>query len=135
MNMKQWLGRARFIDRELQALRDARRKTFEGLTNITQNYCSDGAQTTPNPHKLDRLIELNDMIDRKETELTVARLEIMTAIMKVPSGNQRAVLMAYFINGKTLENIGVENGYSARNAQNVRNRGVRWLAENMAEVP
>jgi hypothetical protein len=43
--------------------------------------------------------------------------------------------MAYFINGKTLENIGVENGYSARNAQNVRNRGVRWLAGNMAEVP
>lgn len=135
MNAKQWLSRARFIDRELQALRDARRKTFDSLTNITQNYNSDGAQTTPNPHKLDRLIELNDMIDRKETELIAARLEIMTAIMKVPSGNQRAVLMAYFINGKTLENIGVENGYSARNAQNVRNRGVRWLSENMADVP
>ena len=38
MNAKQWLGRARFIDRELKALKREKQKTLDDLTKITQSY-------------------------------------------------------------------------------------------------
>lgn len=129
-NAKQWLGRARSIDRELHALREARRKTFELLTQITQSYTGDGAQSTPDPHKLDRLVELDSLIAQRETELIQTRLEVTQAIICVPSGNQRAVLLSYYVAGKTIEEIAVEIGCSARNVQNLRKRGAFWLEKN-----
>lgn len=132
---RQWLGRARSIDREIIALRNARQEAWDQLTRITQNYESDGAQSTKDPHKLDRIAELSDLIDKKEDALMQARLEITQAIVQVPSGNQRAVLLSYYVGGKTLEQIAVENGCSARNVQNVRKRGIIWIEKNIAEVP
>ena len=104
------MWRARGIEKEIQALRDARQRTFDQLLRITQNYQSDGAQNTKDPHKYDKLSELNDLIDRKETELMQARYEITEVILQIPSGNQRSVLLKYFVGGKTLEEIAVENG-------------------------
>ena len=40
--VKQWLGRARMIDREITALIDAKRETREQLTRITE--ARDGAR-------------------------------------------------------------------------------------------
>ena len=130
-----WMWRARGIEKEIQALRDARQRTFDQLLRITQNYQSDGAQNTKDPHKYDKLSELNDLIDRKETELMQARYEITEVILQIPSGNQRSVLLKYFVGGKTLEEIAVENGCSARNVQNVRKRGLSWIEKNFPEVP
>lgn len=132
---RKWLGRARSIDREITALRSARQEAWDQLTRITQNYTSDGAQTSKDPHKLDKIAELVDLINRKEDELARVRLETMEAIIQVPSGNQRAVLLSYFVAGKTLEEIAVENKCSARNVQNVRKRGILWLEKNYREVP
>lgn len=129
-NAKQWLGRARTIARELQALRETRKTTFEQLTRITQNYTGDGAQSTKDPHKLDRLVEIDSLIDQHETELLQTQLEVTEAIIHVPSGNQRAVLLSYYVAGKTLEEIAVEIGCSARNVQNLRKRGASWLEKN-----
>ena len=56
------MWRARGIEKEIQALRDARQRTFDQLLRITQNYQSDGAQNTKDPHKYDKLSELNDLI-------------------------------------------------------------------------
>ena len=134
-NAKKWLGRSRAITKELAALRAARKETFDQLTSIAQNYSPDGAQMTKNPHKFDRLAELNDLIDKKESELIETRLEITKAIIQVPSGNQRAVLLNYYVAVKTLEQIAVENGCSARNVQNVRTRGIFWIEKNIPEVP
>lgn len=129
-NAKQWLGRARTIGRELAALRETRKTTFEQLTRITQNYTGDGAQSTKDPHKLDLLAEINSLIDQHETELLQTQLEVSEAIVHVPSGNQRAVLFSYYVAGKTLEEIAVEIGCSARNVQNLRKRGASWLEKN-----
>lgn len=132
---RKWLERARAMKRELKALKAARESTFEMLTSITQNYNSDGAQSTKDPHKFDSLVELNHLINQKEDEINEARLEITRAILQVPSGNQRAVLLNYYVAGEKLEKIAEENGCSTRNVQNVRKRGVIWIEKNIADVP
>ena len=58
MTAKQYMNRVRRIDREIEALLHLSETTRESLESITQNYEADGAQSTKNPHKYDRLVEL-----------------------------------------------------------------------------
>lgn len=124
MNAKMWLSRARFIDREIALLQKTKEETRDNLTKITQSYESDGAQTTKDPHKYDRLVELENEIDQKVDELIDTKQEIMNVIFKVEDRNQRQVLISYYIRMMTLEKIAVEMNYSFRQIVNIRRHGI-----------
>ena len=124
MNAKQWLSRARFIDREIALLQKTKEETRDNLTKITQSYESDGAQTTKDPHKYDRLVELENEIDQKVDELIATKLEIMNVMFKVEDRNQRQVLISYYLRMMTLEKIAVEMNYSFRQIVNIRRHGI-----------
>lgn len=131
LTARQWLGRARNISTELESLREVRQSLFESLTKTTQNYCSDGAQKTKDPHKYDRLTELNEIIGEKEKELDKLRLEITETILCVPSGNQRSVLLSYYIAGKTVEAIAERKDCSPRAIRSLKARGEIWVGNTL----
>lgn len=124
MTAKQWLGRARFIDREIALLQKTKAETRDSLTKITQSYESDGAQVSKDPHKFDRLAELESMIDEKVDELTRTKAEIMQVIFRLEDRRQKMVLISYYIRMKTFEQIAVEMNYSFRQITNIRRRGI-----------
>lgn len=124
MNAKQWLGRARYIDREIELLKKTKQETRDNLTKITQSYESDGAQTTKDPHKFDRVAEIDCMIDQKVVELLETKKEILSVIFDVEDRNQKLVLISYYIRMKTLEKIAVEMNYSFRQIINIRRHGI-----------
>jgi DNA-directed RNA polymerase specialized sigma subunit len=124
MTAKQWLGRARFIDREIALLQKTKAETRDSLTKITQSYESDGAQVSKDPHKFDRLAELENMIDDKVDELTRTKAEIMQVIFRLEDRRQKMVLISYYIRMKTFEQIAVEMNYSFRQITNIRRRGI-----------
>lgn len=127
VNAKQWLGRARGINREIDALLNAKAEARDQLLRITQNYSSDGAQSTKDPHKFDRLAELENLIDQKVDELFSVKQEVTEAINKLQDGRQRTVLLSYYVRCKTQEEIAVEIHYSYRNVK-------RWLRSGVAEI-
>ena len=86
--------------------------TRESLETITQNYNSDGAQSTKNPHKFDRLVELESLVDAKIDEQIAMKAETLETIMKLQDRRQRMVLMGYFIEMKTWEQVAVDLNYS-----------------------
>lgn len=102
----------RRIDKEIEALLRLVQRTRESLESITQNYSSDGAQTTKNPHKFDRLIELESMVDQKIDEQIALKAEILSTIMQLDDRRQRIVLMEYYIEMKTWEQVAVDMNYS-----------------------
>jgi DNA-directed RNA polymerase specialized sigma subunit len=124
MTAKQWLGRARYIDREIALLQKTKAETRDSLTKITQSYESDGAQVSKDPHKFDRLAELENMIDDKVDELTRTKAEIMQVIFRLEDRRQKMVLISYYIRMKTFEQIAVEMNYSFRQITNIRRRGI-----------
>lgn len=128
---RKWLGRARSIDREIAALCKAKQEAWDQLTHITQNYTSDGAQSTKDPHKLDRFVELCDSIDKKGEELLEAKSEILDVIAKVKDGRHRTVLLDYYIRGMTLEQIAVEIHTSYRQTKRYHRAGISAI-EKMA---
>ena len=109
---KQYLIRVRSVDKEITALLRLVQKTRESLESITQNYNSDGAQTTANPHRFDRLIELESLVDSKVDEQIALKTEILETITNLKDRRQRLVLMEYYVEMKTWEQVAVDLNYS-----------------------
>lgn len=126
-DVRKWLGRARSIDREIDALLSARREAREQLERITQNYNSDGTQSTKDPHKYDRLVELESLIDQKVDELYAVKAEITKAIEALEDGRQRTVMLDYYVRVRTFEQIAVERHYSYRQT-------IRYHRAGLAEL-
>ena len=82
------------------------------MENTTQNYSSDGAQATKNPHKFDRLVELESLVDSKIDEQIALKAEILGTIMQLDDRRQRLVLMEYYVEMKTFEEVSVDIHYS-----------------------
>jgi len=112
LTAKQYLNRVRRIDKEIAALLRLVQSTRESLETITQNYNSDGAQSTKNPHKFDRLVELESLVDAKIDEQIALKSEILRTIMKLSDRRQRLVLMEYYVEMKSFEEVSVEIHYS-----------------------
>lgn len=114
MNVRQWLGRARSLNREMAALEKAKQDAKDAALRITQNYEADGAQSSKDPHKLDKLVEYIDLLDKKNDELIDAKLEITEAISGLPDSRHRTLLYEYYINGLTWEEVAAKMHYTWR---------------------
>lgn len=112
MTAKQYLNRARRIDKEINALLRLVQTTRDSLESITQNYDSDGATSTKNPHKFDRLVELESVVDSKVDELIALKAEILNTISKLNDNRQRIILTEYYLEMKTWEQVAVDMNYS-----------------------
>ena len=121
---RKWLGRARGINREIETLLNTKKEARDQLLRITQNYSKDGAQSTKDPHKYDRLAELDSLIDQKVDELLEVKAEITKAINTVQDGRQRCVLLSYYVRCMTLEEIAAENHYSYRQTLRTHRAGI-----------
>lgn len=122
-----WLNRARHIDDEIAALEAAKEEARDSVTRITQNYEADGAQTSKDPHKFDRLAELESLIDEKISEQLRAKKEILIEIDKLDNPRLKAVLIDYYVARMTFEQIAVKMNCSFRNVAYMKKRGVQAL--------
>lgn len=118
MTAKQYLYRVRRVDKEITALISLADRTRDSLERITQNYDGDGAQSTKDPHKFDRLAELEDLIDQKIDEQLKLKAETLNTIMQLDNRLHREVLIGHYLNMKTWEQVAVDMGYSWRQIMN-----------------
>lgn len=126
---KQYLNRVRRIDKEISALLRLVQSTRESLESITQNYNSDGAQVTKDPHKFDRLIELEALVDSKVDEQIELKAEILRTIMQLDDRRQRLVLMEYYIEMKTWEQVAVDLNYAFRHVIRLHGMALKALQQ------
>ena len=119
MTVKQWLSRARWINKEIRELSVKEQEARDRLTKITQSYESDGAQMTKDPHKFDRLIEYQSMIDEKLAEQAAIKTEILAVIYQIKDRRQRLVLIGRYFDMKKWEQIAHEMNYSYMNVTRI----------------
>lgn len=125
MNARQWLGRARGIDREIDMLLRAKRETRDRLLKITQSYVKDSVSGTKDPHRFDQLIEIENTIDQRVDALLAAKQEISEAItQKIKDWRQRQVLYCYYVRCISMEQIAVEQKYSYRQVRRFHRAGL-----------
>lgn len=124
MNAKQWLMRARNIDREIDELLTERTEVIARLTSITQKLTGETVQSSKDPHKFDRIVELEFEIDRQIDDLVAVKAEIENGISKLNDGRYREILRLRYISGKTFEEIAVNIGYSYKQTCRLHGRAL-----------
>lgn len=112
MTTRQYLGRVRRIDEDITELLETKVKARETLTRMTQNYRSDGAQCTADPHKFDRLAVFDSLIDELVDQQIAVKAEILTTISKLKDNRLRILIEKYYINLKPWEQVAAEMHYS-----------------------
>lgn len=135
MDARKWLGRARMINREINTLLLTIEESRAQIERITQNYNADGAQSTKDPHKFDRLVELENDIDQKIDELVGIKEEITAAIGRLHDGRHRTVLMDYYVRCMTLEQTAVEMNYSYAHVKRLRAIGISQIQKMSLNEP
>ena len=127
MNAKTWLIRARNIDREIDALIRARDETRGRVMSITQSYTGNAVQSTKDPHKYDRLVELENLIDQKVDELVGVKAEIIRGVERLNDGRYREILLARYVEGLTFEEISVRIKYSYKQTCRLHGRALMMM--------
>lgn len=112
MNARTWLLRARRLDEEIAGLLETRDAEFTRVTSITQKLSGSVVQTSKDPHKYDRLVELEMEIDNAVDELIRVKGEVLSGIMRLEDGRHRKILRLRYVDGKTFEEIAVMIKYS-----------------------
>ena len=131
MNAKQWMKRARRTDEEIERLEEARERLEARLTSVTQSYEGDGVQSTKDPHKFDRIAEIDSMISERKDELKSIVDEILAMINSLPDQLQRIVLISYYINCKTWEQTAVDIGYSYMQVTRINGQALIEVEERL----
>ena len=131
MTAKQYMNRVRRVDKEIQALDRLYQKTRDSVESVTQKYDSDGAQATKNPHKFDRLVELEALIDEKVQEQLNLKAETLLTISKLKDRRQRIVLMEYYLEMKTWEQVAVDIGYTYQHTMRIHGYALKAVSEIM----
>ena len=120
MTVRQWLGRARFIDREIYAKEKALQEARDAAVRITQNYESDGAQSSKDPHKYDKIVEYIDLIREDYQKLYTVKAEITGAINQLEDSRLRTALFNYYVNLMTWEETAVSMHYQWSRMMDIR---------------
>lgn len=121
--------RARNIDREINELLREKEEVRDRVLKITQSYTGDTVQSTKDPHKFDRVVELEMEIDRHIDELVAVKTEILHGIAQLSDGRYREILRLRYLSGKTFEQIAVEMNYSWRHVCTLHGRALLKMEE------
>ena len=124
MTAKQFLNRARRIDREISQLLELQQHTRDRLTNITQTLTADIVSGSHDPHRFDKLAELESDINTKIDELVEVKREIFHLIQQLPTRSHRLVLMSYYLDMRTWEQTAVNMNYSWRQTMRIHGQAL-----------
>lgn len=114
MTAKDWLRRGWQIDQEINSLLRTKQETRDRLTSVTAGYDGESVQGTRDPHKYDRLAELDEKIDQRIDQLVAVKQEIMDAIAQVEDNRYRTLLTERYMEFRTWEQIAVDMNYTWR---------------------
>lgn len=131
MTAKQYMNRVRRVDQEIQMLERMIQKTRDSVESMTQKYDGDGAQATKNPHKFDRLVELEGLVDQKIQEQLTLKTETLLTIGKLKDRRQRMILTEYYLEMKTWEQVAVDIGYSYQHVMRLHGYALKAVSEIM----
>lgn len=127
MNARQWLNRARHIDREIDSLLTEKQRAKERLLQITQSYTRSEAQTSKDPHKMDKLVELENQIDKQVDLLYDTQKEIDAMITRLDKQKHREVLRDYYLSMMTWEKVAVKMNISFQHVMRLRKEAIQEI--------
>ena len=124
MTTKQWLGRATGLNTLLFAIEKSKLAEWEKITKVTAPSDGDVVNSTPDPHKFDRYIELVNQYNTLWDRQIAIKTEIMAAISKLDKPLYITILMNRYVDGMTFPAIAEEVHLSQRHVERLHGRAL-----------
>lgn len=126
MTKKQYLRQGYKIRQEIKIQRDILNELENNLDNVKSfDYSKDKLQgglvqdDTVMIEKINRIIEVKEIIREKETELKRIQANLYLEINRLTNTNEKILLQARYILNETWEQIAERLGYSVRQIHRV----------------
>ena len=117
LTKKEWLKRARIIDKEINQLEIARKEAYEIAISTSVEMSKEkvkGSSGNAMERKLVNYLEYDLQISRQKEKLLEYKAEILEAIASVEDTRYRTLLIAYYVNCKSWEEVAVLMNYGIR---------------------
>ena len=132
--VKAWLMRARRLESRIDQLEEAERSGWERATATTQSPRADAGGRSGVSRKPELYGVLSGAVDAERRRLDAVKAEIVTVVGRVQDNTLAALLMAYYVNGKTWEQVCVDIHYSYKHVvHQLHPRALEILAEILDE--
>lgn len=133
-DVKRWLWRARGVDQEITKSIDMLENTYNRLISATQTLNGMVVSGSHNPHKFDKIAELESDINNKVDELVELKAQTLNVIYNLENRNQRLVLISYYLEMKTWEQTAVDMNYSWRQVMNIHGQALKEVGKILDEM-
>lgn len=133
MTAKEWLKRGWKLDQEIAALERTKQATRERLMSVTAGYDGEPVQGTRDPHRYDRLVELEEKINQRIDQLVAVKREIVDAIAQVPDSRYRTLLTERYVNIRSWWQIAMDMDYSRQHVDRLHSQALKEFAAVMSE--
>lgn len=138
MTVKEWLLKSRTMERELQQLREAKKKAYTlacgGTINSNQEKVQTSRQNTVE-QKFAVYTEYSKQIDERVDRLIEYRGTMLKTINKLDNSKYRTLLIARYINCETWEKIAEDMNYDLRWVYEINKRAIKRLEEDFTPPP
>lgn len=132
--VKEWLKQGRRLKFEIDALKEARQKALNSAVGGAVNYSRERVQSSSENTTERSFADYSDYsveLERRIQELEKHRLDMLRVINAIPdtadSGNgsvYRTLLIEYYINCKTWEEVAENMNYSIRALFRLHTKGL-----------
>jgi len=131
---KRWLKRAWFLDQRINFLMRKHYEEIERVQSITAQLSGMPSSPSKDPHKFDKISEIDDSIKNDVERLKKIKREIKAKVEELDDDMQKIVLMEYYIpdeegQHKTIEEIAYDYNYSTRQTFRVYKQGVTNISK------
>lgn len=132
MTAKEWLKRARKLDKEINQLLIAKRDAYAsaiGRGVDTSKEQVQGGEGNGTEDKFIRVADYELLIDKKIDKLLEIKQEIIEAVDTVENSTYKALLLAYYVNCKTWEQVAEDMDYDVRWIYILHKRALKEIGE------
>ena len=136
MTTKEWLMRARRLENRIIALQGSRQRAYDRAVSTTarpREVCIISGGAAPSS-KATHYLELCEEVEAQIDELNRIRAEILHAIRGVQDSTLATLLIEYYVNGKTWEQVARCINYTFRNTTRLHRKALRAM-EHVLQCP
>lgn len=130
MSIKDWLKRARTLEKEIKQLTIAKQEAYDIAIGTSVDTSKERVQSSTGnamEKKLTTLLEYDLRISRQKEKLLECKSEILAAIHSVDNDLYRALLTAYYVNCKTWEEVAQDLSYDLRWVYRLHGRALQAI--------